>query len=164
VIIGEEIMTVDGEILAAYIQEEIPAGLPSLEVITRLRDQGAFISISHPFDKLRDGHWKSNSLHQIVPYIDAIEIFNARNMWPGGNRQAKDFALKQGLPGTVGSDAHTPNEIGKATMLLPEFEDSSSLKSAILSTRYETKPSRIWIHLTSRYAVWKKAQMQKRIK
>ena len=161
VIIGEEIMTQDGEILAAFVQEEIPPDLSPMEVITRLREQNAFISISHPFDKLRDGHWKLESLLDIIPHVDAIETFNSRNMWPSGNKQAKEFAKKHSLPGTVGSDAHTAYEIGKATMLLQEFKDANSLKSVLMNARYETKHSRFWIHLTSRYAVWKKDWMKR---
>ncbi|MGB9668948.1 MAG: PHP domain-containing protein, partial [Anaerolineales bacterium] len=36
-IIGEEIMTRQGEILAYFVQEEIPAGLDAIEVIKELR-------------------------------------------------------------------------------------------------------------------------------
>ncbi len=66
VIVGEEIMTQQGELLAAYVQEEVPKGLPALEAIAALRDQGAFISVSHPFDITRRGHarwvrrWRRN--------------------------------------------------------------------------------------------------------
>src|SRR5512140_1561368 len=42
VIIGEEIMTTRGEILAAYGQEEVPPQLSPEETIARLRQQGAF--------------------------------------------------------------------------------------------------------------------------
>jgi predicted metal-dependent phosphoesterase TrpH len=160
VIIGEEIMTPQGEILAAFVKQEIPVELEPLEVIERLRAQDAFISLSHPFDKLRDGHWEFEALLEIIPHVDAIETFNARNMWPGGNRQAHAFAAEHGLPGTVGSDAHTANELGRATMLLPDFEDASGLKFAVHQARYETKKSGFWVHFASRYAVWKKSRLK----
>ncbi|MFN8375222.1 MAG: PHP domain-containing protein [Anaerolineae bacterium] len=48
VIVGEEIMTTQGEILGYFLQESIPAGLTPLETIRRLRDQNAVISVSHP--------------------------------------------------------------------------------------------------------------------
>ena len=51
VIVGEEILTTRGEILAAFVKEEIPARLSPQETIKRLKDQGAFISVSHPFDE-----------------------------------------------------------------------------------------------------------------
>src|SRR5690349_15182195 len=43
VIVGEEILTTRGEILAAFVQEQIPALLSPQETIRRLKDQGAFI-------------------------------------------------------------------------------------------------------------------------
>jgi predicted metal-dependent phosphoesterase TrpH len=74
VIVGEEIMTTKGEILAAYVAEEIPAGLSPQEVLKHLRDQGAFISVSHPFDSMRAGGWKESDLLEILPFVDAIEV------------------------------------------------------------------------------------------
>jgi predicted metal-dependent phosphoesterase TrpH len=55
VIVGEEIMTTRGEILAAFVSEEVPMGLSPSETIRLLKDQGAFISVSHLFDKWRSG-------------------------------------------------------------------------------------------------------------
>ncbi|HLE16473.1 MAG TPA: PHP domain-containing protein, partial [Anaerolineales bacterium] len=80
VIAGEEIMTQSGELLCAFVTEEIPKGLPPLEAIHRLRQQEAFISVSHPFDVMRNGHWQLPDLLAILPYVDAIETFNARCM------------------------------------------------------------------------------------
>jgi predicted metal-dependent phosphoesterase TrpH len=158
VIIGEEIMTTQGELLAAFVQEEVPPGLPPLEAIRRLRDQGAFISVSHPFDVMRKGHWETADLERIVPLIDAIETFNARCMWPGFNTQAHRFARQFGLLGTAGSDAHATFEVGKAAMLLPDFQDVASLREALPQARFQASLSAPWVHLTSRYAVWKKTR------
>ncbi len=52
---GEEVQTTAGELLAFFVTEEVPRGLPPKETIARLRDQGAFISVSHPYDVLRSG-------------------------------------------------------------------------------------------------------------
>jgi len=156
VIIGEEIMTSRGEILAAFVKEEIPPGLQPHEVINRLREQDAFISVSHPFDRWRSGHWLKDDLIDITPLIDAIEIFNARCMLPVFNKEAAEYARQYNLAGTVGSDAHSAMEIGKATLTVAEFEDSSGLKQALQQAVYQTSLSAPWIHFTSRYAVWRK--------
>ena len=58
VIVGEEIMTTRGEILAAFVSDEIPMGLSPQETIRRLKAQGAFISVSHPFDRWRSCGWQ----------------------------------------------------------------------------------------------------------
>jgi predicted metal-dependent phosphoesterase TrpH len=153
VIVGEEIMTTQGELLAAFVQEEIPAGLTPNKTIKLLREQGAFISVSHPYDYLRGGHWKPNQLSAIADQVDAIEVFNARCLRPSFNQQAGEFANNHHLPGTVGSDAHAAFELGKATLLLPEFRDADELRAVIDQARQDVSMSGPWVRLVSRYAV-----------
>ncbi len=156
VIVGEEIMTTRGESLAVYVTEGIPPGLTPRETIRRLREQGAFISVSHPFDVLRGGHWDLDDLLEILPLVDAIETFNARCMWPGFNRRAGTFAQAHGIPSTVGSDAHAAFELGRATLMLPQFEGPDALRDVIGQGRPRTRSSAPWVHLASRYAVIRK--------
>ncbi len=156
VVVGEEVMTTQGELLAAFVREEVPPGLSPMEAIARLRDQGAFISVSHPFDMYRKGHWEVHDLEQIAPYLDAIEIFNARCLLPASNRRAEDFAHRHNLIGTVGSDAHTLGELGRALQILPDFSDAVNLRASFSAARSVTRLSSPLIHLTSRWAVWVK--------
>ena len=156
IIIGEEIMTTQGELLAAFVKEVIPPRLEPMEAIERLRAQGAFISVSHPFDALRSGHWETEDLLAIVPYIDAIETFNARCMQSSFNSEAQTFAQEHGLLCTAGSDAHALFEYGKAIMLLPEIDDATSLKAALVHVEYDATLSSFWVHFSSRYAVMRK--------
>ena len=153
VIVGEEIMTTHGELLAAFVCEEIPAGLEPGEAIRRLRAQGAFISVSHPFDMLRGGHWEVGDLLQISPLVDAIETFNARCMDMHPNLAAQEFARQHNLAGTVGSDAHTAREVGRASLMLDDFADADGLRRVIRTGVEETVLSSPFIHLSSRYAV-----------
>lgn len=154
VIVGEEIMTRDGELLAAFLTQEVPAGLSAEEAIARLRHQGAFISVSHPFDRMRKGHWRIEALRRITPLIDAIETFNARCLLSRYNRRAAAFAHSLLLPGTAGSDAHSRMELGRAIMVLPEFEDVNSFRCSLSQGHFEKRLSSPLVHLTSRYAVW----------
>ncbi len=156
VIVGEEIMTTLGEILAAFVTDEIPPNLSPREAIQRLRDQGAFISVSHPFDKWRQGSWSEPDLLEITPLVDAIEIFNSRCMRPSFNRRALAFALQHDLAGTVGSDAHAAFELGRSILLLEPFEDADELRKILRRAVPETHWSAPWVHLTSRYATFRK--------
>ncbi len=156
VIIGEEIMTTQGELLAAFVQEEIPKGLTPSEAIARLREQGAFISVSHPFDRLRSGGWRTPDLLAILPLVDAIETYNARCLPGWFNRQAAAFAAAHNLLATVGSDAHTLPEVGRATLRLPVFEDAASLRAALAHAQPDVRPSGLGVRFASRYAVWMK--------
>lgn len=156
VIVGEEIMTTKGEILAAFVREEIPAGLTPEETIRRLKGQGAFISVSHPFDTMRKGGWMERDLLEIVPHVDAIEVFNSRCMDPRFNHRARAFAQKHNLAGTAGSDAHGLIELGKAVMALEQFEGPEGMRQVIRTARFKTKLSPWWVHLISRYASMRK--------
>jgi len=156
VIIGEEVMTQSGELLAVFVQELIPPGLTVEETIRRLRDQNAFICVSHPFDQMRNGHWDLASLEEIAALVDAIETFNARCMWPDANKRAREFAAKHGKLQLVGSDAHTAFELGKATLRLPDFQDAAGLRESLEYAQPEVSASPLWIHVTSRYALWRK--------
>lgn len=153
VIVGEEIMTTRGEILAAFVSEEIPKGLTPGETIRRLKDQGAFISVSHPFDRWRSGHWQKQDLLEIVPGVDAIEVYNSRCMLPEFNETAQQFAEMHQLAGTVGSDAHTAFELGQSLMELEPFRGPEGLRSVIRRGIPRVRRSPAWVRLTSRYAV-----------
>jgi len=156
VIVGEEIMTTRGEILAAYVEEEIPAGLTPQETLRRLKEQGAFISVSHPFDVMRGGHWREEDLLAILPEVDAIETFNSRCWLPRFNRQAQSFARSHAVAGTVGSDAHTALEVGRATILVEQFQNAEDLRQVIGRGVPQVRWSPPWFHLISRYAVFRK--------
>jgi hypothetical protein len=153
---GEEVMTTAGELLAFFVKEEVPRGLSPREAIARLREQGAFISVSHPFDEMRSGHWAEKDLLEVLPLVDAIETFNARCMQASYNRRAQAFAQEHNLLGTAGSDAHAAFELGRAVLLLPEFHDAESLKVALPQASAETRLSSPLVHFTSRYAVCRK--------
>jgi hypothetical protein len=156
VIVGEEIMTTHGEILAAYVSEEIPAGLSPQETIRRLRQQGAFVSVSHPFDKMRSGGWREQDLLEILPLVDAIEVFNSRCMWPRFNREARRFAERYDLAGTVGSDAHAAFEVGRSLMRLEPFDGPDEMRRVIRRGVPLTRWSPPWFHFSSRYATIRK--------
>jgi predicted metal-dependent phosphoesterase TrpH len=152
VIVGEEIMTTRGEILASFVKEEIPANLSPKDTIRRLKEQGAFISISHPFDELRKGGWQEADLLEILPDVDAIEVYNSRCMYPRFNRRAQAFAEKHDIPGTVGSDAHAAFEVGRSVLLLDPFTGPEEMRAVIRGGMPQVKWSPWWVHLVSRYA------------
>jgi len=156
VIVGEEIKTTRGELLAAFVTEEVPADLSPQETIRILKEQGAFISVSHPFDIYRGGHWDEADLLEILPEVDAIEVFNSRCWSPEFNRQAQKFAEVHDIPGTVGSDAHAPLELGRSVLLLEQFQGPDELRAVIRKGVPKVRQSSPWVHLISRYAVIRK--------
>ncbi len=151
VIIGEEIRTDKGELLAAFVTQEIPRGLPALQVIQMLRQQGAFISVSHPFDRHRG--WQLADLMEILPLVDAIEAFNSRCIHAVDNTLAMRFAAEHNLAVTVGSDSHFLPELGRAVIYLPDFSSGQELRAVIRQGQAQTRLSAWSVHLASRFAV-----------
>lgn len=111
VVMGVEVTTTHGHILALDVYEEPPQANP-LEVIDHIHSQDGYAVLSHPFDRLRE-HC-SYDLDAIAGEVDAVEAVNSRCVSNKFNRRALEFAKKHGLPVTGGSDAHFPFEIGRA--------------------------------------------------
>jgi predicted metal-dependent phosphoesterase TrpH len=154
IVVGEEIMTTAGELLAFFVREQVPAGLTPRGAIARLRDQGAFISVSHPFDRLRHGAWQEPALLDIIAEVDALEVFNARCIFNADNAAALGLAQRCGKLKTVGSDAHTAREMGRATVEIEPFESAEAFCTNLAAARFRTTLSPVWIHLASTYAKW----------
>ncbi len=123
VIIAEEIMTPYGEIMGMFLTEGIPSGISVEETISRIRAQSGLVVIPHPFDRFRPSALDGGILADLMAQkqIDAIEVFNSRTPLYRSSNKARAFARKHGIPGTAGSDAHTPYEVGNAYVEMPEF-------------------------------------------
>ena len=156
VIVGEEIMTTEGELLAYFVKEEVPRDLAPEETIRRLRAQGAVISVAHPFDRLRHGAWREADLARIEPLVDAVEIFNSRCIFAEDNARALQFARAHAKPVTVGSDAHTYWEIGRAVLGIDGALTPEALLAAFARGEARTKLSPPPVHFTSTWAKWTK--------
>jgi predicted metal-dependent phosphoesterase TrpH len=156
IIVGEEIMTTQGELLAFFVAEAVPAGLSPAEAVARLRAQGAAISVSHPFDRLRRGAWREADLAALLPLVDAVEVFNARCVYPEDNARALAFAREHSTLGSVGSDAHSLPEYGRAVHQMRRAASPADLVAGWRDGGTVTRPSSPAVHLASRWAkTWK---------
>ena len=111
VIIGEEISTVQGDVLAYYLNEQIDA-VDFFDAVKKIRKQNGLVIIPHPFrTSIRRSHKFRIPLHKIKKYIDAVEAFNGRMLFSSENKKADETANKYGIAKTAGSDAHFKPEI-----------------------------------------------------
>ncbi len=153
VIVGEEIKTTHGEIIAYFLTEEVPRGLSPQETIARLRAQGAVISIPHPLDSLRSSAMGLENVLKIIDQVDALEVLNARCVKGKDNEAAAELAKKYGKLATAGSDAHILFEVGHCYLEMPAFEDNAqSFLQALQSAQPAGQISPFWPHLMSTYA------------
>ena len=151
VMVGEEVFTTRGELLAYFIKKRIPGGLEPPEAIRLLKNQGAFISVSHPYDRQRSG-WEEKDLLDILPDVDALEVFNSRCLSNKMNDSAAALAKEKHLLRTAGSDAHIYFEIGASVVHLQDFNDAEGLRKSLESAVLETRLSPPWVRFGSRWA------------
>ncbi|HEX7951369.1 MAG TPA: PHP domain-containing protein [Candidatus Limnocylindrales bacterium] len=121
VLVGEEIRTTDGDLIAVFLERAIPNGLPPAAAIAAVREQGGLVGIPHPFDRFRGSMGRSDAMAGLIALsgsVDWIEAWNARIIVGDGNVQAATLAASAGLPGIAVSDAHTTMEVGVASMIL----------------------------------------------
>jgi predicted metal-dependent phosphoesterase TrpH len=127
VVVGEEVSTAEGHLLALFIEEWLPPGRPAAETIAAVHAQGGLCIAAHPFDRavpslgvnglgercagLRAGEWQ----------LDAIEAINASLVWPreGANLSAQRLGRERGLPLVGGSDSHSLSTVGRAYTTFP---------------------------------------------
>ena len=123
IIPGEEILTLNGEVIGFFLSQEIPSKLSMKDTIARIKAQGGLVCIPHPYDRLRYSLFKDQVIDDIMSQVDIIEGFNARSLSPGSSTKALELARKYGKPASAGSDAHTVPEIGNAYIEMQDFKD-----------------------------------------
>ena len=152
VIIAEEILTSQGEIMGIFLKQGIPSGLSIDQVVSQIRVQGGLVGIPHPFDIFRRSALKNNILEKLAEQIDVIEVFNSRNPLLRSSVRAQIFAQKYGIPGTAGSDAHTPSEIGNAYIEMPEFNGKDDFLNALAKGKISGHRTNLLVHFNSAWA------------
>ncbi len=157
VIVAEEILTPQGEVIGMFLKEGVPTGLPIEQAISHIKAQGALVCLPHPFDTFRGLKLDSKRIEELVGQIDIIEVFNARSPLPGPATKAQTFATKYDLPGTVGSDAHTINEIGYTYVEMPEFNGKDDFLQALRKGKIHRHKSNPLVHLSSTWTRIKKS-------
>jgi hypothetical protein len=117
VIVGQEIRTKAGDLIAAFIERPIDTGLSAAEAIDAVRAQGGLVGLPHPFDRLRNSILRDALELSLLPLVDWVEVHNAR-LVGRGNERAAEAARDAGRPGVAVSDAHTILEVGVAYTVL----------------------------------------------
>jgi predicted metal-dependent phosphoesterase TrpH len=157
VMLGEEVSTRDGEVVGIFLTSTIPRGLSANETADEIHRQGGLVSIPHPFDPFRGSHIKEGPLRNLadVGKIDMIEVFNCRVTLQRHNQEAAELAARYDIPGIAASDSHSSFEVAMAFNALPPFETAEELTAALPANEWHASRSSVFIHATTRWAVWK---------
>ena len=157
VIVGEEIKSSEGEITGLFLKEAIPRGLAPAETVGHIKEQGGLVSMPHPFDRFRGSVITRRGLEEILPSIDIVEVFNSRNNLNSDDRKAHEFAEQHGLLTSGVSDAHTPMELGRTYVEMPEFDGTpEGFKEALARGKIVGRRTNPLIHVVSTFIKVKK--------
>jgi hypothetical protein len=142
IIIGQEVRTSTGDLIALFVEQPIPPGLAPAEAARRIREQGGVVGLAHPYDRFRAGAarpgWE-DELERLLPLLDYIETWNSRLMLGDGNRRAAELAHAHGLPGAAVSDAHTLLEVGVSyTIVDGPLDSAADLRAGLVGARIVT--------------------------
>ena len=134
-IVGMEVTTAAGHVLAFGIDDLIPSGLDFGETLDRIHADDGIAVVPHPFQKTRHGV-AAHVSEEALASADAIEVYNSRLFTGRANRRAERFALRNGLPTTAGSDAHISEMVGQAmTEVDVDERDASAILRAVADGR-----------------------------
>jgi predicted metal-dependent phosphoesterase TrpH len=133
-ILSEEIMTAEGEIIGLFLNEEVHPYLSAAETVDRIHDQGGLALVPHPFCSYRiSSALRTKALDGIIDRVDIIEGYNARTVRDEDNFRAREYALARHKPVSVGSDAHTVQELGRCFLEVEPFAGPEDLLRSIRS-------------------------------
>lgn len=103
--IGEEIMTIEGEIIGLFLQKRIAPGLSPENTIKEIQAQKGLVYIPHPFERVRRGV-SIEVLNRIANNVDIVEVRNGRAYFDNRSKAAEIWADKHHLAVAASSDAH----------------------------------------------------------
>ena len=127
VVLGTEVSTSEGHVLAYGVKDAIPRDLSPRETVERIAALGGVPVAAHPYR-----FWSGLGEEETVATaFAAYEVHNARTL-RGGNAKASALAASRGVAGIGGSDAHFLEEIGRAATVI---EDASSEGEVIEAIR-----------------------------
>lgn len=147
VIVGQEILTTEGEVMGLFLQKSIPKGLTPLQAVAEVKEQGGLFGLPHPFDRI--GRWglPKSTIYALLPHIDIIEVFNSRTLFVWDTTRARHFAQEHHIFASGGSDAHVPWEIGRAYVEMPDFNGPEEFTRALAQGHIFGHRTWPWPHL-----------------
>jgi predicted metal-dependent phosphoesterase TrpH len=131
IIIGEEVLTRDGEIIGLFLREQVPMGSSVQDTAKYIHEQGGLVYLPHPYDSLRHSTLRRDALPSLMTWVDLVEVFNARMLKPEENKLAQQLADHEGKPCGAGSDAHLGCEIGRAYVDIIRFDGCAGFLNAM---------------------------------
>jgi predicted metal-dependent phosphoesterase TrpH len=138
IIIGEEISTIDGEIIGLFLSKVIHPGLSLLQSIKEIHDQDGIVYVPHPFETVRKG-LSLDSLNEVAKLVDIIEVYNGRAIFQNHSSKSIEWSKINAIPGAASSDAHGVHGWGRTFSIISKQPNNSNLGELLKNAEYKTK-------------------------
>lgn len=138
VIVGEEIMTCEGEIIGLFLDTVIEPGQSAIDTVKAIKAQNGLVYIPHPLETLRKG-LSAETLEQIKNYIDIVEVFNARAVVQNRGSKAAAWAKMNSKAVAAASDAHGVKALGRTYTQINEAPTKENLVNLLIRSQMITK-------------------------
>jgi len=132
---GIEVTTSSGHLLVYGVEEDVEKGMSIKETAERVRELGGVTAIAHPYQIERRGV-ALPARH--MPYVDAVEVFNAKYVIGICNAMARKLAVRFSKSMIAGSDAHVAEHVGYGLTVI-----EGEVLEAIRNGRTEIKGEKI---------------------
>ena len=118
-IAGEEVKTLEGEVIGLFITRRVPPFLAPEEAMDLIHGMGGLTYLPHPLDRRRANFLPERVVH-LANRIDIIETYNP---WcdASANQAAAQLAEDLGKVAATGSDSHSAEELGRSWMEMDEY-------------------------------------------
>lgn len=134
IIVGEEISTADGHLIGLFLRDWIEPGRSAVDTAKQIKAQGGLVLAPHPFARLAADSLQ-DTMTELVPYLDAIEVCNAQNPLRSDDDKAEAFARKHDIPMYVGTDGHLTGELAPCSQELSACENAESFRASLKSAK-----------------------------
>lgn len=139
VIVGEEILTLSGEVIGLFLTQEIAPRQSLQNTIQQIKAQNGLVYIPHPFEVTRKGI-NHQELLQIIQQIDIIEVYNARSKEPWLHKDLVDFAKLHQLISASSSDAHGVRGLNSSYTQISDWPTVQNLKQLLQNGQIHKSP------------------------
>lgn len=152
VILGEEIMTTEGEIIGLYLTREIKPFMTPEETVNEIKKQEGIVYVPHPYDLKRyKTVLREDAIRRLSTQIDCIECHNGRNISKEYDFRQNEIADKYKIKKVIGSDAHTIFEVGRNYMMSSfSLDTAQDFLEALDTFKFCPSECREWCHQLTR--------------
>ena len=158
IVIGEEVTSRDGHILALFVEKRVRPGMSAAATVHAIHEQGGLAVAAHPFWRTQRMVRTGGRVHGVGWLaaeldFDAVEVENATPGFYVFNQMAHRMSLGLETTEIGSSDAHILDAIGRA---YTEFRGRSAadLRKSIEGGRTEARRTRYRAVGLMRYAAW----------